>query len=211
MPECPTCGSEFSSEMGVKTHHWQVHDEKIGTQEKFCNVCGKQFEVPDYKVKRGDGKYCSHKCLSKSMDEKVTVSCEICGSEKKIKKYRTKDSDKHFCSFECQGRWMSKNNSGKNNPSWKDDVEWIPYGAKYKRNRIKAIYRDCGKCVICGSKNIEVHHITPRIEYRVDGEILPKANDVDNLITLCRNHHKQYEGEYTDLSADEFESVVLSE
>jgi len=207
----PTCEKSFSTEMGVKTHHWQTHDEKIGTQQRVCQVCNNEFEVSDYKVNRGHGKYCSHECLSESMDRKVTVLCEICSSEKKVKKYRAENSDKHFCSFECQGVWMSKNNSGKNNPSWKDGVEWIPYGATYKRNRIKAICRDCGKCVICGSKDIEVHHITPRIEYRTDDEILPKANNVSNLITLCREHHKQYEGKFTDLSAGEFESTVLSQ
>jgi len=197
--------------MGVKTHHWQVHDEKIGTQNRTCQVCADEFEVSDYKVERGGGKYCSHGCLSESMDTKVIVDCEVCGSEKRVKKYQSKKFENHFCSQKCHSKYQSKKMSGRGNHMWKEDVDWIPYGAKYYKNRQKAIERDCGKCVICGSGEIEVHHITPRTKYREDGEILPEANDVENLVTLCRKHHKEYEGEYTDLSADEFKSKVLSQ
>lgn len=211
MPECPSCNKEFSSDMGVKTHHWQVHDEKIGVQDRVCQICGKMFEASDYKVDRGGGKYCSHKCLSESMDSKVTVSCEICGSDKRVKKYQFEKFENHFCSQECYSDYQSKEMVGRGNHMWKEGVEWVPYGPKYYENREKVIERDCGKCIICGDSNIEVHHIKARVQYRENGEILPEANKVENLVTLCRKHHKMYEGKYTDLSANEFKSKVLSQ
>lgn len=211
MPECPTCSDEFSTEMGVKTHHWQIHDEKIGETERSCKNCGAEFTVSDYVIERGEGNFCSPECYHNSMSTKVTVECKTCGKKKNIKKYQYEKFENHFCSNDCYAEHKSESMSGKGNHMWKDGVDWIPYGAKYYKNRQKVIERDLGECIICGDDNIEVHHITPRVKYRVDGEILPEANDMSNLVTLCRKHHKEYEGKYTNLSADEFKSKVLSE
>lgn len=55
--------------------------------------------------------------------------------------------------------------------------------------RAKAIMRDGGKCVLCGStENLQVHHKL----HRADGG----TDDLDNLVTLCEEcHAKQHEGE----------------
>jgi len=145
------------------------------------------------------------------MDTKVSVNCAVCDHEMRIKKYRTKECDNHFCSDSCLSNYQSENLSGKDSPSWKEGVDWVPYGAGYYKNREKAIERDGGECVICGDENIEVHHIRPRIDYRQDNEVPPEANKVNNLVVLCVKHHNEYEGMYAELSANEFKSKVLSQ
>ena len=63
----------------------------------------------------------------------------------------------------------------------------INYG--FANSRAHALDRDNYTCQICGAKNtrLEVHHI----KYRSQGG----SDDLDNLITLCKDcHHKLHEG-----------------
>ncbi len=56
-------------------------------------------------------------------------------------------------------------------------------------NKQIARERDENKCVVCGStENIEVHHIFPKSHMNwLRGS--KDINSVDNLITLCPEHH----------------------
>ena len=46
-------------------------------------------------------------------------------------------------------------------------------------------YRNRSACVMCGfDAVVEVHHITPRKRNGGGG-----TNELDNLVTLCPNHH----------------------
>lgn len=63
-------------------------------------------------------------------------------------------------------------------------------GSRWKRIR-KEIVKDFPFCAICGTtKNLQVHHITP---YR-----LTHDNSKQNLIPLCRKHHKWVEMMFCD-------------
>lgn len=81
--------------------------------------------------------------------------------------------------------------------------ENIPLGENWAGVREKIIQRDDNKCRVCGvcreahkelyGTDLHVHHITPRFEYW-DGETLdPQANDPHNLMTLCADHHREWE------------------
>lgn len=54
---------------------------------------------------------------SKVQDIMILKTCEQCGRVFEVFAYR-KDSSR-FCSHKCKGKWMSKNQSGENNPKWK--------------------------------------------------------------------------------------------
>ena len=66
---------------------------------------------------------------------------------------------------------------------------------RWNKVRKIALERDYYMCKMCLAENVitrdklEVHHIIP---IAVDSN---KAYDVDNLITLCVNHHKMVEGD----------------
>lgn len=54
----------------------------------------------------------------------------------------------------------------------------------YKKIRKQALERDSYTCQNCGSdKDLHVHHVTPRW----DGG----GNELQNLMTLCRNCHEK--------------------
>ena len=93
--------------------------------------------------------------------------------------------------------------TGSDHPTWKGGS--IPtYSLAFQHNREDVIERDGEQCVICGlsrgvhkekyGKDIEVHHIIPRRQFRSpDGSMPDEAGTKDNLITLCVIHHRRAE------------------
>lgn len=108
---------------------------------------------------------------------KVKVQCGQCGKE--IERYpsRVARGTTLFCSLSCRGQWYSENYSGENSSQWREGVSW-----HYIRKQ--ALERDGDKCKVCGwTLGLEVHHLMPRS--------LGGTNDLENLVTLCPNHHTE--------------------
>ena len=97
---------------------------------------------------------------------------------------------------------LSQERTGEGNPMYdctgEDHPNWEPNkpGARFYNNkrwkeaRQKALDRDGGECVVCGTEeNLHVHHIYP---VSAGG---PRF-ELNNLVTLCRTHHMEYEGLY---------------
>jgi len=84
-----------------------------------------------------------------------------------------------FCNTECQ----AKHRTGKQHPGWK--------GGDRFRRKLYARLRDDHTCQVpgCGLRamgaGMHTHHIIP--------EIIGGSNDLENLITLCKSHHKKLE------------------
>lgn len=80
------------------------------------------------------------------------------------------------------------------------------YGPNWDEQKLAARIRDHCKCQVCGINDAQhldkydrvnsVHHITPRSYYVDENGVLDyeTANRLDNLITLCSDHHPDYEG-----------------
>lgn len=81
------------------------------------------------------------------------------------------------------------------------------FGPNWDEKRAQALDRDEYECQVCGIGDEEhrethgdgsglcVHHITPRVEYIVAGELdYVKANRLQNLITVCLRCHGAVEG-----------------
>lgn len=63
-----------------------------------CLQCGKEFSVKNYKIKIGQGKYCSRECLGKAQRNKVSLTCNECG---KVFQVWPSGADQKYCSTEC--------------------------------------------------------------------------------------------------------------
>lgn len=97
--------------------------------------------------------------------------------------------------------------SGEDHPLWKNGHR--EYGENWYRQRERCLKRDNFQCRICGNVTSnhsvpDVHHIKPLRTFDVPEE----ANNLSNLICLCRYCHKQVEGKWTQLDSDEFEEVA---
>jgi len=89
--------------------------------------------------------------------------------------------------------------SGERHWGWKGGAQDY-YGPNWREARRQTLERDENKCRRCGTtaqehkerhgRELDVHHIVPIKEY----ESFEKANDLDNLISLCRPCHTKLEG-----------------
>jgi hypothetical protein len=91
---------------------WLIKYLKENTKKiiKICPQCQKEFKVYHHRAKTQG--YCSKKCRG----QKTKKICEIC--KKKYYVRRCKLASR-FCSSKCYGKWLSKNQKGKNHPNWK--------------------------------------------------------------------------------------------
>jgi len=72
-----------------------------GTIIKTCEICGKEFQVYRYKIKRGGGRYCSNECKKKANTTRQKRICEYCGKEFEAHAYLIKNGGGKYCSKEC--------------------------------------------------------------------------------------------------------------
>jgi very-short-patch-repair endonuclease len=75
--------------------------------KRICQYCGKEFEVQEWVVKKGGGKFCSHMCYLKYKQKKVEKEiCLNCGKEFEVESYEK--GKRKFCSYECHWKYMTK-------------------------------------------------------------------------------------------------------
>ncbi|MHC4088711.1 MAG: HNH endonuclease [Planctomycetota bacterium] len=186
---CPECGGPMhrQSKRCVKCHKKAIR--KPGSYiARFCQYCGRWFEVHKSQVEAGWGKYCSHSCRAKHINPHpndptafIDVPCQTCGTSFKKRRCeigKTK-GNYHFCSPEC---WYQFN-TGDNHYLWAGGQDGRN-SPEYKEWREAVLTRDYHLCMRCGSRdNLHAHHIEP---WR-DNEW--RRYDPDNGIALCRECH----------------------
>jgi len=165
--------------------------QKQNKYKRICKGCGKEFNG------RKDSRHCGKSCSSKSVwqprrtFEVVLKECIECGDE-----FRVKPSHfdrRKYCSRKCMGEYKTKHYSGKNSAHWKGGGSYY-YGANWRKQKTTVRKRDGNKCQICGKCGsgvlVDVHHIQPFKTFKGDWV---KANDINNLICLCRQCHSDVE------------------
>lgn len=144
---------------------------------------------------------------------KVKVQCSNCGKDKKVYPYRVEKSTngRFFCDNKCQGEWWSDNLTGEEHPLYLGDGNWSnKMRSTWHVKREKCLDRDNYSCVICGIKQsahvelygygLDVHHIKPRRKFYKDNDRIPdEANKMENLVTVCREHHNKIESGEVEL------------
>lgn len=201
--ECNYCGGTFEKPQSVVNRgggKYCSRECKDKSQEKdhpvkICQECGKKFEVYPSQERYKENKYCSKDCYGKSNINRKTVECQYCSKEVEKTEYKANESDKNFCNHKCQGKYQSERWKGNEHPAWKGGHPEF-YGKNWKQKRKKTLKRDSYKCQMCGTTpkklghDLDVHHIKP---IRIFDE--PEdANFLENLITVCRECHREIEG-----------------
>jgi 5-methylcytosine-specific restriction endonuclease McrA/transcription elongation factor Elf1 len=203
------CHGKHRSEIYVGEDH-PLYVEKPTFE---CEYCGKETKSKPSEINKK--RFCSIQCKADWQSEnntgensptwkggKVKKDCKICGETVKRKPSHLENQENVFCSYKCHREHQSIHQCGENHHHF-EGGRTVEYGPNWKRQRRKALERDNYTCKVCGitedelEKTIHVHHITPRKKYITNGEIdHERANDLDNLITLCPSCHRKWEGLY---------------
>jgi len=169
--------------------------------EYRCEYCGEKNTKAPSRYEKTDKHYCDKKCMYKDRENDVEKECEMCGE-----KFKSPKSKKQkYCSRKCYADYRSENIVAENHPQWKENYRYY-YGTNWEKQREKARKRDDYKCVVCGKtkektedgKLPHIHHIKPIREFKN----VEEANKLENLVSLCREHHLKYEGK-TDITVKE--------
>lgn len=198
---CEGCGKTFSRlksniTEGTKHHYCcrecKIEANKAQKVKRVCKQCGKHFEVYKSSLEKSNtsGNFCCRKCYDEYQKtltgkknrkyKRITVECPNCGKEIKTTPYKARTRKNVFCSWECKCAYHHNYTDGEKNANWKG-------GASRYRGDFEYVKRDHFSkiqfCALCGTtKDINIHHIIP---YR-----MTQDNGLDNLIPLCRRHHK---------------------
>lgn len=213
LQNCPACGKGFLGKRGIEIHHSTQHGEKLAKKSIRCEYCDSTFERYVSNIRDGMRQFCSQQCMGQFNSEHktgtdaanwngggVSLVCEGCGSEYTVQK--SEEEDSRFCSYDCLYSWQSESQKGENNPNWIGGYDTY-YGPNWKGIRNKAIIRDQARCQSCGlveseqDRSLSVHHVK-RMGWFKERYDSPKcyemANKMSNLVCLCRNCHKRWEG-----------------
>lgn len=152
--------------------------------DKVCPACRKTWRaVTSYQIQKQE--FCSRKCRTVVHGngrgiEKIKRDCKQCG--KPIEALPCQSKTKWFCSHSCSSTY---NNQGAQNPAWKGGDAQGKYWKREARRRddFTCQFPDCGK--VAKNKVMHAHHKIPR---GAGG-----ADTLDNLITLCSQHHREME------------------
>lgn len=197
---CLNCGKKFHRSPSLirgRTFCSRKCRSNYARQPIICEGCGQTFLR---NPKTPERKYCSWECFKHS--RWVTVTCFYCGKQfqKRLSEVKKAEENghKHMCSRDCRNRYTSLLLGG--DGEWVEGGKYKRYGEprKWRRQRMLAIKRDNYMCQSCGAtEELEVHHWEP---YCIGFD-----NSLDNLVTLCRECHREmhlmykWEGFYEDV------------
>lgn len=123
-------------------------------------------------------------------DEELLQECEECEEQFKVPPHK---GEQRFCSGDCFREWESRQFGGENaRPADKNRNPIYQYGHEWPDVRQRVLARDNDKCQFCGSKGkLSAHHI---LRYHgFDAGDKDKANDSQNLVSLCPTCHGKIE------------------
>lgn len=212
---CPVCGKEFGFGFQKSRLEKQLccspscrQKAKANSAKRetiICVVCGKQFESWVYRKST----CCSRKCASKRSNGvpkptarkpeiHVIRQCLICGKPYETTTHQIRLRGSVCCSKQCAHEYQSQYIRGDRHHAWKGGKTRFPNrGSNWGKQRKAALNRDNHTCQICGRKPkhgekrvVAVHHIKPYREF--NGDYIT-ANELTNLITLCRRCHVNVE------------------
>lgn len=179
---CPVCGEEYVSTNGLK-----YHMEGCCPSELIdCPSCDQS-----YVTRRGVAHH--HSAEHNKSLRKQAYECAYCGCT--FKRYQSENGGiLDFCSNKCKFEYWSENWVGENHHHFKPCA--FDYGSNWRKTREVVLERDGHACQCCGlppnelEHPLEVHHIQPLRTF----DDPKNANDVDNLVSLCKGCHRKWEG-----------------
>lgn len=194
--QCAQCGKEFMPTNRTRQKYCSKPCQVMGIRKPgsnnntfICATCGCTFIDTGWAKER---KYCSMACASIPLRIRVKVTCLHCGTVSERQKGWAKQANVHFCNRECRNAYQS----GPTHPKWRGGaIEWR--GSDWLRQSAAARKRDGYRCQRCGitqaetGQTLDVHHIVPFRAFGVKRH--KEANELSNLVSLCRHCHAQVE------------------
>lgn len=168
-----------------------IKERKI---EIICQYCSKVFSVAPSRLRHGRGKHCSPTCQYKTKKEapklpQLSLICLGCG----IMFSRlpcillNREGGGKYCSRKCRNIYRV----GSLVPNWFNAPRKYR-GPNWQRQKRAAMKRDGGICQNCESPAIDIHHIVPYRRFNGDWQ---RANDLKNLVSLCKPCHRKTEAD----------------
>lgn len=156
-----------------------AHNMKKTSVELTCPVCAKKYQMHQYRIDKGTGKYCSQSCYLAARWKK-SDNCEQCKKPIKGKQQR-------FCNERCRKDY------------WNSHSFHLHKHASIWRRKLALIKELGSKCVSCGFSDIralQINHIDPSTKIRASRDLWSwsrrfkdwEANK-GNLELLCANCH----------------------
>ncbi len=171
-----------------------------------CTYCAEPVKRAKGYAETYNNLFCNMECYGKWMSEnlvgkkhprwsRIKVLCKVCGEILYRQPNRIKRTKHHLCSRECTNEWNSISgiHAGPNNPRWKGgcNTGTVSYGPNWTRQKKVVRRRDNYICQYCSRSEKhrahDVHHIIPFREFGI--ERYKEANQLRNLVTLCRKCH----------------------
>ena len=183
---------------------------------KNCQNCNKEFSVPLSEIKRGNGKFCSHKCVADlhlkglagnrkgaktSEEHKRKIGLANKGRQYTLsKKWKVKNSV-NMGQF-WKGKEFSEEHRakmglmGEKNPMWKGGITPVNIQIRQSpemRSWRKAVFgRDNYTCQACWAKNGNGKKIVLNADHIKPFSLFPDLRfDLNNGRTLCLGCHKK--------------------
>jgi hypothetical protein len=178
-----------------------------------CTGCGITIIRAYWQLARRKEQFCTRKCYfttthgkrvakvnNPNWKLKITVECDTCGCRLQRSERQLSLTNYSFCNKTCRAIWASYNFTGENSPLWLGGHKNYR-GANWLEQSRLARKRDNYICQKCGvhqtlERALDVHHIEPFNTF----DFIPnvnknyiQANDLSNLITLCKTCHKTVE------------------
>lgn len=171
--------------------------------ERICPVCGEPYTAETIRLKHGRQTTCSRSCsyelrfshLRKPLVDLVCLGCDKPFTRRPCQAF-SKSGKGKYCTRSCR----DEHRAGSLHPQYIGSDRWYR-GPNWKTQRRKARLRDHSICQVCSNIGRDVHHIVP---FRCFTDFR-EANDLKNLITLCRSCHRLAEA---DFQRNEREGVV---
>jgi len=203
------CDDECHGEWRSENITGPDHPNWVGRSTVECANCEVEFQLRPQYAGKYDHHFCTTECRGEWNSEHLTkeanpnggswttTECEYCARSFEVPEWRLETDPCKYCSVSCQ----AKDATGEDSFAWKGggSNEYGPGWTETKKQNVRM--RDNHTCQHPGceltselhksehGRDLHVHHIRP---IRV-AEDKRAANRMDNLITLCKDHHLQWE------------------
>lgn len=185
---CPACGNFFIPNRNKPEKHCSQDcyvQLKLIERTRACLHCNKAFETYN-RQKR----FCCKQCGKEYRKARshVEKNCEVCNRPFLVPR---SDKKAKYCSKKCMNIGNAK--FGSSNPNWRGGGGY-ERGPNWQEQANKARKRDNYKCLGCNkvqsSRKLHAHHVVPYRNF--NGDYL-KANQLNNLVSLCQRCHNKVE------------------
>lgn len=205
------CSQECHNSFQSKQFAGEDNPNYRGGGEFTCLYCGEVNETTPSNAEKSV--YCDQECMAEHFKDRYSgennpswngglekIECEWCGDTAEFTPAEA--AVRRFCCARCYKDWLSDDRQGKawvgeDNPAWQGGQERHRfYGPNWEEQRSAALERDGHECSICGDgEMLDVHHKVPMRQFNRerDGWYV-EANDLKNLVTLCRSCHMTVHG-----------------